>query len=146
MTTSIQLEQVLGSDPLLRQALADASLPTEDLLEPNRRFFKATSQNGDLLGFSGVELCDGCVLLRSVVVLPGQRQSGLGKVLVEKTLQMVGNPENVFLVTKSAAPFFERLGFIEVPRGAVPASILATRQLSSICPASATVMRLKASQ
>ncbi|CAN7642811.1 MULTISPECIES: hypothetical protein [Rhizobium/Agrobacterium group] len=34
------------------------------------------------------------------------------------------------------------VGFSEVLRDSVPAAVLATRQLSSICPSSATIMKL----
>ena len=60
--------------------------------------------------------------------------------MVERTL--AGLDGDVFLATTSAVPFFVRLGFSEVQRASVPAAVLATRQLSSIYPSSATIMRL----
>jgi N-acetylglutamate synthase-like GNAT family acetyltransferase len=45
-----------------------------------------------------------------------------------------------FLLTTSAAPFFESLGFARIDRTAAPEAILRTRQAASICPASAVLM------
>jgi N-acetylglutamate synthase-like GNAT family acetyltransferase len=67
---------------------------------------------------------------------------GLGKAVVEATVASLDPGSDVFLATTSAAPFFARIGFSEVRRDSVPAAVLATRQLSSICPSSATIMRL----
>ncbi|MXN53189.1 GNAT family N-acetyltransferase [Shinella sp. AETb1-6] len=140
--STIQLEQVAGNDVNLKLALADAHLPTDDIEDNGRTFFKALSLDGRIIGFSGIEHCGGDFLLRSVVVLPDQRGQSLGGILVEQTLAGLDRGGDVFLATTSAAPFFARLGFSEVQRASVPAAVLATRQLSSICPSSATIMRL----
>jgi N-acetylglutamate synthase-like GNAT family acetyltransferase len=49
---------------------------------------------------------------------------------------------SAYLATISAVSFFLSLGFTVVDRDKVPASILSTRQLTGICPASATIMKL----
>ncbi|WP_454857861.1 arsenic resistance N-acetyltransferase ArsN2 [Rhizobium binxianense] len=140
--STIRLEQIAGNDTDLKVALTDAHLPTDDIEDSGRTFFKAMSADGRIVGFSGVERCDGDYLLRSVVVQPDQRGTGLGKAVVEVTMASLDPDGAVFLATTSAAPFFARLGFSEVPRDSVPAAVLATRQLSSICPSSATIMKL----
>jgi len=138
----IKLEQITGSDADLKAALTDAHLPTDDIEDAGRTFFKALSADGQIVGFSGVERCDGDYLLRSVVVHPDRRGTGLGKAVVEVTVASLDPRSGVFLATTSAASFFARLGFSEVQRDSVPAAVLATRQLSSICPSSATIMKL----
>ncbi|HEV7247578.1 MAG TPA: arsenic resistance N-acetyltransferase ArsN2 [Shinella sp.] len=140
--SAIKLEQVTGSDLDLKTALTGARLPTDDIEDQGRTFFKAVSADDRIVGFSGVERCGDDYLLRSVVVLPDRRGSGLGRAVVEATLARVARESDVFLATTSAAPFFTRIGFTEVRRGSVPAAVLATRQLSSICPSSATIMKL----
>lgn len=140
--STIRLEQVAGNDVDLKLALADAHLPTDDIEDNGRTFFKALSLDGRVIGFSGVERCGGDFLLRSVVVLPDHRGQRLGGALVERALASLDGGGDVFLATTSAVPFFARLGFSEVQRASVPAAVLATRQLSSICPSSATIMRL----
>ena len=140
--SAIKLEQVTGSDLDLKTALTGARLPTDDIEDQGRTFFKAVSADDRIVGFSGVERRGDDYLLRSVVVLPDRRGSGLGRAVVEATLARVARESDVFLATTSAAPFFTRIGFTEVRRGNVPAAVLATRQLSSICPSSATIMKL----
>jgi len=141
MLSAIILIEVPGQDEGLRAALHAADLPTDDIEDEGRTFFRAVSDAGQTIGYAGIERCAGDALLRSVVVLPEHRSHGLGQAIVQATLQEVGLSGAVFLATMSAAPFFSTLGFTEVPRTDVPAAVLATRQLSSICPSSATIMR-----
>lgn len=140
MLKAIVLHEVAGSDARLREALRAAGLPTDDIEDDGRAFFEAVSGDGQTIGYTGIERCAGDYLLRSVVVLPGHRGHGFGRAIVEATLRGVDG--DVFLATTSAAPFFSSIGFSEVPRAEVPAAVLATRQLSSICPSSATIMKL----
>lgn len=125
--STLRLEQVTGSDADLKAALTDAHLPTDDIEDSDRTFFKALSADGRIVGFSGVERCDGDYLLRSVVVHPDRRGSGLGKAVVEVTVASLDLGGAVFLATTSAAPFFARIGFSKVQRDSVPAAVLATR-------------------
>ncbi len=104
---------------------------------PSSQQSQATAKT---IGYAGLERCAGDYLLRSVVILPAHRSFGFGRSLVEATLRDVDG--DVFLATTSTAPFFSTIGFSEVPRAEVPAAVLATRQLSSICPSSATIMKL----
>ncbi len=46
----------------------------------------------------------------------------------------------LYLITTTAAPFFEKRGFAKVDRSAVPVAIQRTTQFSALCPSSATVM------
>lgn len=141
MLSAIALQEVVGSDARLREALCAADLPTDDIEDDGRTFFEAVSGDGQTIGYAGLESCAGDYLLRSVVVLPAHRRRGLGRAIVEATLQQFGGGE-VYLATTSAAQFFSTIGFSEMARAEVPAPVLATRQLSSICPSSATIMKL----
>ncbi|MGI2034077.1 arsenic resistance N-acetyltransferase ArsN2 [Rhizobium panacihumi] len=141
MLSEIAMREVAGSNARLREALRAADLPTDDIEDEGRAFFEAVSGDGQTIGYAGIEHCAADYLLRSVVVLPAHRGQGLGRAIVEATLQQVGSGE-VYLATTSAAQFFLTVGFLEVPRAQVPAAVLATRQLSSICPSSATIMKL----
>jgi N-acetylglutamate synthase-like GNAT family acetyltransferase len=140
MLSAIALHEVAGSDARLREALRAADLPTDDIEDDDRAFFEAVSGDGQTIGYAGLERCAGDYLLRSFVVLAEHRGHGFGRAIVEATLRGVGG--DVFLATTSAAPFFSSIGFSEVSRTEVPAPVLATRQLSSICPSSATIMKL----
>lgn len=140
MLSAITLHELAGSDACLHEALRAADLPTDDIEDDGRTFFEAVSANGQTIGYAGLERCASDYLLRSVVVLPAHRCHGFGRSIVEATLRDVEG--DVFLATTNAAPFFSTIGFSEVPRAKVPAAVLSTRQLSSICPSSATIMKL----
>jgi N-acetylglutamate synthase-like GNAT family acetyltransferase len=58
------------------------------------------------------------------------------------TIARTPNGSAVYLATTNAARFFEHLGFTAIGRDQVPQAILSTRQLSGLCPASATIMKL----
>ena len=141
MLSAIALHEVAGSNARLREALCAAHLPTDDIEDGGRAFFEALFGDGQAIGYAGIERCGADYLLRSVVVLPAHRCQGLGRSIVEATLQQVKSGD-VYLATTSAAPFFSTIGFSEVPRAEVPAAVLATRQLSFICPSSTTIMKL----
>lgn len=140
--SDIRLEPIPGSDPELKLALSASGLPTEDLEDAGRSFFRAVSSDSGTVGYAGIEVCGDAVLLRSMVILPEHRGKALGKSLTRETLKAVNVYSAVFLATTSAAPFFETLGFAVIERADVPPAVLATRQLSGICPASATIMKL----
>lgn len=140
--SALTVERLSGSDLDFRNALAGADLPTDDVEDEGRTFFRIVGDDNRTVGYAGLEACGGDQLLRSVVVLPGQRGKGAGLAVVEAVLSRVEPGNDVFLATTSASPFFERLGFIEVQRENLPAAVLATRQLSSLCPSSATIMKL----
>lgn len=142
MLSAITLHEVASSDARLRDALCAANLPTDDIEDDGRAFFEAVSGDGQTIGYSGLEHCDGDYLLRSVVVLATYRGHGLGQAIVQATLRNIGSGGDIFLATTSATSFFSSIGFSVVPRAEVPAAVLATRQLSSICPSSATIMKL----
>ncbi|MBY5903860.1 GNAT family N-acetyltransferase [Rhizobium leguminosarum] len=138
----LTIEPVPVSDAL-KAALTSAGLLTDDLEGADRAYFALVDSDGGIVGYSGVETCDdACVLLRSVVILPEFQSRGIGRRLVELTLSSLPIDAEVYLATTSAAPFFESFGFTPVARDQAPKAILLTRQLSGLCPASATIMKL----
>lgn len=129
-----------GSD--LRAALMAAGLPIDDLDEPGRLYFECRNPDGVLIGFSELEKCGPDLLLRSVVILPEFRSRKHGRELVLATIAQPPSSAGIYLATTTAAAFFELLGFEAVTRDRVPEPVLSTHQLSGLCPASATIMRL----
>ncbi|WP_374846877.1 arsenic resistance N-acetyltransferase ArsN2 [Brucella thiophenivorans] len=140
--TSVRLESISSDLSDLTQALSLSGLPTEDITEPLRRFFRAVGPDGNTVGYSGVEQCGEDALLRSLVVLPGCQGKSFGRMIVVETLRSAPVAGTVYLATTTAAPFFSKFGIDVVDRVEVPSAVLATRQLSGICPASATIMKL----
>ncbi|MFD2651966.1 MULTISPECIES: arsenic resistance N-acetyltransferase ArsN2 [Brucellaceae] len=140
--SALTVERLSGSDLDLKKALSGADLPTNDVEDEGRTFFRIVDDNDRTVAFAGLEACGGDQLLRSVVVLPDQRGKGVGHAAVSAVLAHVKPGRAVYLATTNASPFFERLGFIEVQRENLPAGVLETQQLSSLCPSSATIMKL----
>ncbi|SMQ68377.1 Acetyltransferase (GNAT) family protein [Devosia lucknowensis] len=129
-----------GSDGNFVAALSSAKLPVDDVGEAGRSFFRF-EKDGCLLGYGGFELYDRDALLRSIVVPEESRGAGAGRMVAEGMLREIGNAggKRVYLLTTSAATFFEHLGFVLTDRADAPATILGTRQASSIC-SSATLL------
>jgi len=127
--------------PDLIAALEAAGLPTDDLHEPGRRFFRFEDDAG-LIGYGGLEHVGSDVLIRSIVVTDGRRSSGLGAAILSwleaeaAWLQATG----LYLLTTSASAFFQRQGYVVLPRSAAPTAVAASRQFSALCPASAAFM------
>lgn len=139
--SELTLSPVDGETDELRAALAAASLPVDDLAEPGRAFFRIT-EDGRTLGFGGYELHGPDALPRSIVVTPEARGRGLGREATRRLLREAAKAgaRHAYLLTETAAPFFERLGFARITRAAAPETILATRQASALCPSSAALL------
>lgn len=142
----MQALPVSPDSPDLITALEAAHLPTEDLSDGGRVFF-AFENEGRRIGFGGFELYGDDALLRSVVVLPGMRGKGIGRDLTEAVLACAryAGARRAWLFTNTAEAFFERRGFLPVDRAGAPASILATRQATTICSTAPLLMRPLAS-
>jgi len=126
----------------LIDALAANGLHTEDLDGLSKHFFAFDDEEGNPVGFGGIEVHDSEGLLRSVVALPGSRGRGYGKEIVgwlsrEATRRGV---RRLYLLTTDARGFFDRCGFTRVERDSVPIAITRTEQFSVLCPASAVCM------
>ena len=139
---SHQVHRIAPDDPDLVAALSAEKLPTDDLMEAGRLFFRF-EENGVLLGFGGLELVGDNALLRSIVVPPRSRGHGAGKHITGQLLDQAAERgiTEIYLLTTSAAGFFEAAGFRRIQREAAPAQILATRQASSLCPANAVLLK-----
>ena len=130
-------------DPGAVIRLLEASgLPTADLEPGHFEGFLGCGDSARPSGAIGLEAHDGHGLLRSLVVAPDLRGGGCGKALVagiEARARELGLAD-LYLLTETAQPFFAALGYEVVERGSVPEPIRATREFSSLCPDSATVM------
>jgi len=131
-----------GERGFLAKVLAKAELATEDIDEPGRLFWRFENPDQVPLGFGGLEIHGKDALLRSVVTLPPAQGRGIGRgivVALEVEATALGC-RTMWLITTETMRFFERLGYAACDRAAVPEAIRGTRQFSSLCPASATVM------
>lgn len=135
-------EQIAGDNPGFFTTSLNACLPMDDLAEVGRTFYAYHILSGRVIGYGGFELYGRDVLLRSVVVPPADGSKGIGRNLLALLQRRAYDQgaRQAWLLTATAAPFFERAGFKAVAREHVPQTILATRQFQSLCPASATLM------
>jgi len=93
-------------------------------------------------GVVGAQVFGSAALLRSLAVSPSERCKGLGGALLrhaERHLAFVG-VSAIYLLTTTAEPFFVSHGYRIASRHEAPASIAATGQFASLCPASSAFM------
>jgi len=129
-----------GALPDLAAMLLEAGLPTSDLAGAGRIFFRF-DDNG-LTGYSGLEGDGADRLLRSLVVVPDRRRTGVGGTMLEvleKEAAMLG-VGRLHLLTTTVAEFFKANGYAAADRLTAPATITASREFTSLCPASAAYL------
>jgi amino-acid N-acetyltransferase len=145
----VELRTAEESDlPAVLALLDRTHLPTAGVADAPSQFLVAESE-GKLVGVVGLEVYGESALLRSAAVEESWRGSGVGRVLVERALDVARERgiEDVFLLTTTAEQYFPRFGFACVSRDSVAKGVQSSVEFQEACPASATVMRktLKAS-
>jgi len=102
-------------------------------------------ESGHVVGTAALELYPDGALLRSVAVASRLQGKRLGHQLTEAALRLAREhgADTVFLLTTTAERFFPRFGFEPISRSEVPASVQASVEFQSACPASAVAMRMR---
>jgi N-acetylglutamate synthase-like GNAT family acetyltransferase len=118
----------------LGSALAKAGLPVEDIRAPEHLFWRFETHDGIPVGFGGLELHTRDALLRSVVTLPPLRRKGVAAAIVAhiETEAALRHCRSIWLMTPTAQPFFERLGYTKCDSSEIPESIRTTPEFSSL--------------
>ena len=126
----------------VRALLASAALPSEDVRDGEQEYIVAV-HDGDLVGCVGLETHGDAGLLRSLVVLPELRCSGVGSALHDRIVAhaRARGVRVAYLLTTTAERFFAARGFEHIDRATVPGALLATPEFRSRCPATAVCMR-----
>jgi amino-acid N-acetyltransferase len=121
--------------------LSASNLPL-DGVRNNFSNFIVAEDAGTIAGAIGLEEFGSVGLLRSAVVSPTHRGSGIGRQLVEQLLEQAGEAgiEEVYLLTTTAEEYFPRFGFTRTTRSAVPDSVKASVEFQGACPDTAIVM------
>ncbi len=123
------------------QLLAANGLPGEDIGAHLDHVLLAW-RGETLAGMAGVEAYGGAGLLRSVCVSPEFRNQGLAATLCRQIEAYARNAgmQRLFLLTTTAAGYFERLGYTACARDAAPEAVRQSAQFRALCPATATCM------
>ncbi len=129
----------------VRRLLADAHLPEDGLVDQFPAAYVVAATPAGLVGAAGIEVHGPDGLLRSVVVAPALRGTGLGKALVADRMTWARGQRlrAVYLLTTTAPDFFASLGFARLDRADAPEGIRASREFASICPGSSVCMSRK---
>ena len=121
--------------------LESCSLPTQDI-HPGTQLF--VMEEGDrVIGTIAVEYNWDHALLRSLSVDEDFRKKGIGEELVSFIEDYVKKQGvlHIFILTTTAAGFFSKRGYTKMEREEVPEFIQQTSEFSSVCPASAIIMK-----
>jgi amino-acid N-acetyltransferase len=125
--------------------LSTSDLPVDGVRE-NFSTFIIAEAGGAVAGAIGLEKFGSVALLRSAVVSPDNRGSGVGTRLVEHIVQRAEEEgiEELYLLTTTAEKYFPRFGFTLTTRDAVPAAVKASAEFHGACPDTAVVMTRRA--
>ena len=102
--------------PRFAELIAGADLPPLFISEWIYGF-AAAEYDGEVIACGGLEVYDGCGVIRSVVVDEPGRGLGLGRKIAELLIEdaRLAGATDIFLVTVDAWPFWAHLGFETVP-------------------------------
>jgi amino-acid N-acetyltransferase len=128
----------------VHRLLAAEGLPVEGIGTATDVLLVAV-RGGRVVGSAAVELYGRQALLRSVVVAPSDRSTGVGERLVRAALHAaaVAGVVEVAPLTLDTAEYFERFGFRVVDRGDISGAILNSPEFTVLCPATAISMWLE---
>lgn len=135
-------DAVPGDLPSVEALLRANSLPVEGVPASLDAFLVA-ERDGTVVGVIGLECYGADALLRSAVVDPALRGTGLGARLVDSILAQAERRGlvSIWLLTTTAERWFPRFGFAVAARADVPVAVQASREFQGACPSSAIVMR-----
>jgi amino-acid N-acetyltransferase len=136
------VDPVSAQDLIAIRALLESSgLPTSDL-ESARPEFAVVRENGKIIAAGALQRFGSSALLRSVVVSPDRRGSGLGQAVVNELERMarVSQINRLVLLTQTAVDFFTSQGYRAIERSTAPEEIQSSEEFRSLCPQSATCM------
>jgi amino-acid N-acetyltransferase len=118
-------------------------LPAEDCAGKANLFY-GIFEAQELIAAGGLEVAADDALLRSVVVHERLRSRGLAGSICEHLIAraLSDRRKAIYLLTETAESYFEKLGFEQITRSQVPVAIAATPQFTSLCPDSASCLKM----
>lgn len=127
----------------IKALLTASDLPTAGV-DDHWKTFIVAKENDKVVACGGAEAYQFVALIRSVVVEPGHRSSGLGRRIVRQLLDRLASRglREFYLLTTTAEEYFRKRGFKTIDRDEVHPQLLSSREFQDACPESATCMRL----
>lgn len=143
MEPNLKIIDNAESFEVFRNLLRSSSLPADDL-DFKRDMLVGYIEDDAMVGTGGLEVYGDYALLRSLSVKLGIRGKALGTTITEHLIEQARERKlkGIFLLTENAHGFFQRKGFVVIPREAVPKELNASSEFSHVCPTSAVVMHL----
>jgi N-acetylglutamate synthase-like GNAT family acetyltransferase len=125
----------------ITRLLESAGLPAAGLDETD---LLVAELDGSVAASAGLEWHGSSALLRSVAVQRPWRGQGLGRKIVASALDQARKrgAAGVYLLTTTAARFFEGSGFVVADRSAFPPELSDSAEMRGHCPATAVAMAL----
>ena len=139
---SVTIRRATVADlPAVEGLLTGNGLILDDVAAGIADFFVAEAGDA-VVGTIGLEIRAPYALLRSAAVDPSRHRGGIGARLVTRLVEeaRARGLTALYLFTPSAAPFFERHGFVRTTREAVPQELRSTGQFTHACGATAVTM------
>ena len=126
------------------ELLKQSGLPTAGVPATLEGYVVVVTPAGSLAGLAGLERYGTEGLLRSVVVAPELRGTGLGKALSERVVSEAGKRgvTDLYLLTTTAEGYFPKLGFAAIAKNAIPSGVQQSLEFRGACPDTAIAMHL----
>lgn len=130
----IQLEEI-------QNLLKNSGLPYEDI-GTHLNDFLCMLNKEEIIVVGGMEIYDDVALLRSLAVMEGKRNEGLGQMIYSELIEHAKskNIKQIYLLTETAEKFFLKNGFTKVERNEIPEVIKNTHEYKVLCAESAIVL------
>ena len=125
-----------GDVPAVEALLADAGLPLDGAAAAfDLGIVGRHSPDGPVVAAAAIERFGEDGLLRSVVVAPDDRGTGIGRELVTaaEALAVDAGIRDVWLLTETAIDWFPRLGYQVVDRAAAAAAVGESVEFTTVC-------------
>jgi amino-acid N-acetyltransferase len=143
-TSCVHIRPGTAADlPAVLSLLQRNALPTEGVTADALPTFVVAEEKRRLVGVAGLEVYQESALLRSAAVEESWRGSGVGRALIDRTLDLARERgiHDVFLLTTTAEHYFPKFGFACVSRESIPAAVQVSAEFQGACPDSAVAMR-----
>jgi len=121
--------------------LLQENLPIADLNPLLENFFIAVEDN-KITGVIGMDRYGKDGLLRSAIVQKEYRNTGIAAALVARLFNEAAKQgvSTLYLITDTAAAYFEKKGFNKITKAEVAPAVLESKEFNGLCPASSIIM------